>query len=389
MKKLLYFLSVLILSLALPVKVMAQQPDLKTVVVEKDQVIDSTHLTAGEEVRVYGTVNGDLYVAGGNVVVDGAVSGDLMVAGGNVEVSGTVSQDLRVAGGQVMVSGQVGQNLTAMGGNVRVTPTSKINGSLVSVGGNVVLKSPVSSLHIVGGNVELDSQVNGDVKALVGRLSLTPSAVVEGNLTYWSDQEAVIASGAEVKGKTLRKEPHVSGMDKAKLDELDKQVAKLRYPFKFGLMFFRLISSLLVGLLVVKFYPNLVDRGLEQIKQKPWQSLGVGFLAVLVAPMALLLLLLTIAGVSLAVILAIVYGLLIYFAKFMIAYWAGSELFNQMDKKPKPGWKMVVGLLVYYLLTVLPLVGFLVKLSALFTGVGALVVSKREAYLEARKKKIY
>jgi cytoskeletal protein CcmA (bactofilin family) len=366
------------------------QEDIQEAIIKADEVIDRDYLTAGEDVKIYGTINGDLYVAGGNVTLDGTINGDLLIAGGNVSIEGTVSQDVRAAGGQIMISGEIDRNLTVMGGNIRLSENGQIGGSIVGAGGNLVLKGPVGGdVYLGTGNLEIDNQIDGNVQAWVGRLGVSPQSVITGDLTYWSSQEASIQEGAEITGKVTQKEPKVSGLKEEDVEKFTQQFGKQAPKIRAGFTLFKFISSLIIGLLLVKLYPNFVKRGMKQLQENPWASLGIGFAFLFLTPIVLILVMITLIGLPLAAVLGFIYGLSIYLAKFLIVLWGGNWLLKKIGNQPSPSWSMVIGLALFHLLILIPLVSFWVKLFTMLFGLGVLVNTCRQTYTLARKEKIY
>jgi len=366
------------------------QEKIQEVVINADEVIDRDYLTAGEDVKIYGTINGDLYVAGGNVALDGTVNGDLLIAGGNVSIEGTVSQDVRAAGGQIMISGEIGRNLTVMGGNIRLSENGQVNGSIIGAGGNLVLKGPVGGdVYLGTGNLEIDNQIDGNVQTWVGRLAVSPQATITGNLTYWSSQEASIQEGAEITGEITQKEPKVSGIKDEDVEKFAQQFERQAPKIRAGFNFFKFISSLIIGLLLVKLYPNFVKRGIKQLQENPWAGLGIGFAFLFVTPIALILVMITLIGLPLAAVLGFIYGLSIYLAKFLITLWGGNWILKKIGNQPSPSWSMVVGLALFHLLILVPLINFWIKLFTMLFGLGVLVNTCRQTYTLARKEKIY
>ncbi len=384
------FTAVLVSLFAFLTPTVSAQEEVQEVIINADEIINRDYLTAGEDVKIYGTINGDLYVAGGNVTLDGTVNGDLLIAGGNVSLEGTVSQDVRAAGGQIMISGEIGRNLTVIGGNIRLSENGQVDGSVVGAGGNLVLKGPVGGdVYLGTGNLEIDNQIDGNVQTWVGRLAVSPQAVITGDLTYWSSQEASIQEGAEITGEVTQKEPKVSGVKEEDVQKFAEQFGKQAPKIRAGFSFFRFISSLIVGLLLIKFYPNFAKNGLEQLQEKPWASLGIGFAFLFLTPIVLVTVMITLIGLPLAMVLGFIYGLSLYFAKFLITLWAGKWILNKVGSESSLGWAMLIGLAVFNLLILIPFISFWVKLFTMLFGLGVLVNTCRQTYILARKEKIY
>jgi F0F1-type ATP synthase assembly protein I len=348
-----------------------------------DEVIGSDYFSAGDTVTLAGTVDGDAYLAGGNVDVTGTVNGDVLAAGGNVNISGKVNGNVRVAGGNLNISGTVGKNLTTAGGTIIVTDQAKINGSGVIVGGNVSLLAPITKgLTIGGGQVNIANQVGGDINAGVGKLTLSPLAKVNGNLIYWSEDVADISSQASVSGQiTQNIPPKNSHQDK---ETGQKSSAGGAIVFKI----FSFITALVMGLLLLWLVPSFVERTTLTIYKSPLLSFGIGFLAVALTPFIVLLLLITLVGIPFIFVWLFVLVFSLWMAKVFISVAVGLWIVRVFRQKTSIYLAFSSGLVIYYLLSMIPVIGWIVGFISGMIGLGALMITKRNYYQDLRQKKI-
>lgn len=349
----------------------------KIVTVPEGEVIETDYFAAGERVEISGTVKGDAYIIAGEVLVDGTVSGDLLAAGGTVRLPGTIAQDVRVAGGEVIVSGRIGRNATLAGGTVELTNTATVQGGLVAAGGNVSVAGPVGGdAMIAAGNLTVSSGIGGKMDAAVGEMRLTSRAVIAGDLSYWSDKEASIDELARVAGtETWNPTPE-----------------KIR-PGKYAgaalvLKLLSLVSTLIVGLLLIGFFPHFSGTTVSTLRKRPWASLGLGFVVFAAAPVALLIIAVTVVGIPLALILLALYLISLYLAKIFVISWAGTSILGRWGKEERKYRAFVTGLILYSLLTLVPVLGGLIALFVLFFGLGAAVFAEWALYRAARGKEI-
>ena len=363
--------------------VFAQQLDYsqnKTVVLPKDETVDKDYFAAGETVTISGTVNGDAYIAGGTVNIEGEVNGDLFVAGGVVNLGGTITNDARVAGGEVTISSQINGNLTALGGNVNVTDAANIVGSLVSGSGNLSIFAPIGKGITVGaGNVTLGDTVGGDITAGVGQLTLTPNAQVSGDLTYWSEQDAQVQAGAQITGQTTHNIPPKPAKDQPKKIFAGVSIA-------FSIISF--ISALIFGLILIKFLPFFASETKKIIDQKLFTSMGVGFLAIVLTPIAFIILLLPVVTIPFALILLVIFLITLYLSKIFVAMWTGHRISKIFGWKTGNYLAFLLGLVVIYIITLIPIIGWLIWLLVVLTGTGGVVLTKFNFYKQLRSKNL-
>lgn len=335
-------------------------------VLPKGEVVDHDYFTAGDIVEISGTVNGDVYAAGGTVLVDGVVNGDLMVAGGTITVSGQVSQDIRAAGGQITILDKVGRNATLVGGNIDIAESAVISGSLTTA----------------AGNVNINSQV-GDIEAAVGAIRLAPSAKVMGSVNYTSEDEISVSESASVSGTINRRitPEFIKSSGKAEFEAFAKG---------FGLfaLITSALTSLVLGLLMIKFLPVYSKNAANIVTTRFLPSLGLGLAALFFIPILIILLFITMIGIPLGIALILVFILYLYIGRLYAMLAIGAKVAEVANLKLSPVAVFIVGLLVYYLLVAIPFVGGLVKLLVVIAGFGAALVNDRATWQASRKAKI-
>jgi len=342
------------------------------------ETVKGDHFAFGPLVTVSGTVDGDVYAFGGQVVVDGKVNGDLLVAGGRVSISGGVSQDVRVAGGQVNLSGIVGRNLTAMGGNVELARAATVGGSVVAAGGNIHLASPVKhAVKIAAGSLIVSNKVGSQLHAAVGALRLTSNAEVAGDVNYYSRREAEVEPGARIGGKLVHNPP----------PRLPHPSPEKIILFFTGLGLFILLigftSTLILGLLSLRYLPNYHQATVDILKTRPWVSLGLGFVAAIVIPVVGAILFSIVLTIPIAIILTAAFGILLFWARIFVISRLGEAIMG-----PKRGWAFLLGLVLYYVIAFIPIVGWIFVALVMLSGLGAELLARKNFYLEARAREL-
>lgn len=344
----------------------------------KDQTVNDTYFATGETVTISGVVNGDAYIAGGNVIVDGTVNGDLLVAGGNVVISGNVTQDVRVVGGQITIQGQVGKNVTAIGGSFNVSDPANIAGGLVAGAGNVNIYAPVGKSSVIGGgNITLGDTIGGNVLAGAGNLHLDSEAQIDGNLEYYADNEAQILPNINVVGTiTFHKNPAPSKNEVS----------------MFGSWFFmkiiNFLSSLLLGIILIRLAPVHSMNIASQLKKRVASCMGFGFLTLVGTPVVAIMLAITIIGLPLTFFSMVLYCILIFVSKIFVSYWIGLKVLGRWYSKPSPSGAFGVGLILWFIVTSIPLIGWVLSFLSLIAGMGAILLQKRVLYSSLREKKL-
>jgi cytoskeletal protein CcmA (bactofilin family) len=308
------------------------------------------------------SVAGDVMATGGAVTFTGYSAGDLLVAAGNQMLAGVVVGSVRAAGGRVRVDTEVGRNLTLAGGEVVVGRGARVAGNVYLVGGRVHLGGVVEHLaRIAAAEVVLDGVVSGDVLVEARRLRLGPGAVVEGDLRYrlGRGERLEVDPGARVGGDVLRLGP--------------RRGAWLRW----ALRALRVAGFLLAGAVVVALLPGLALASERRVGARPLASTAAGLFLLLLVPLLVVVAAVTVVGIPLALVTAVLYAVLVYLAPAVVALWLGRRLLggSSYPERGDLAVAFVTGGLILGVLGLIPLVGLAVRAVATVLGLGALVVA--------------
>jgi cytoskeletal protein CcmA (bactofilin family) len=259
------------------------------------QVGGSVNVPAGT------TQTGDLSVVGGTVVIEGTLDGSLQGLAGSVLVTGTVTGDVEVAAGSVTISGTVEGDVEAAAGAVTLTESGRVGGSL-STG---------------AGDVSIDGTVEGDVSAGADRFTLGPTAQVGGNVRYDANT-ADIADGATVGGTVERVDDISVDVGVPVFGDVDFGGPVIPPVFGFLLAF---LANALLGAVLLLAAPGFSRRVAETGAGRPAVSLGVGLLALVGIPAALVVVAITVVGIPLSIA-----GLLVFFPVLWVGFVYGAVL---------------------------------------------------------------
>jgi cytoskeletal protein CcmA (bactofilin family) len=337
-------------------------------------VINGDYFAFGSVAEISGTVNGDVYAFAGQVLIDGHVNGDVIAAGGRINISGTVSQDVRAAGGQVTLTGSVGRNLTVAAGNAELASSAVVRGGLVAAGGNIDLSAPLGGdCRVAAGTLILSNKIGGGVNAAVGTLRVGSRAAIQGDLNYWSSRDASISEGARIEGKISRRAPP----QKPKLWPAVLAAWALLLAVSF-------VSTLILGILSIRFLPNFHSSTVAILRDQPWKSVGIGFVAVIVMPVLCIVLFALVLTTPIALMLLAAFFILLYWSRIFAISRIGEAIVGRFRASPGPFASFLTGLIVYYLLAIIPVVGWLVIVLAVVFGLGAELEARKHLYTAAR-----
>lgn len=371
-----------ILVLVFPVGVFAATNEL----LPSGQAIESDYIRAGDTVQIDGEIKGDAFLAGGLVTVNGKVDGDLFVAGGKVNINGPVGNSVRILAGDVTVNSGIGRNTLLICGNCSVTKEATIGGSLIVAGGNLQVAAPKvgKGFRFFGSRLFLNSEVSNEAFVVADReFVLGPQALVTGDLKYTGRNEAVLEPGATVGG-------HIS---------YQRQSGDEKYPRFFGAK--TVISSYekvkpvtsvvsflvmaLIGFILLGLFPRFFEKVTRALEARPSASFGWGVLVVVSVPVLLVLFTITIVGIPVALVLGLVAYLAWLAAQYLVAFFVGRKILLSRFGERR-GWALVSGLLIIYLLGLVPVLGNLIKVILVLFGLGAMVLAYKQPVIIAERK---
>jgi len=318
---------------------------------------DSVEIAAGE------TFEGNLYAFAGTIDVDGTLDGDLLASGGTISISGTVTGDVTVTGGQLTVTGAVEGDIRFAGGQLQVDGP---------VGGDVA---------VVGGTVDIDGDVGSDVLFGAGQVNIK------------GDVAGQIYGGAG----DYQRSGTVGGPEDVTVDDAEDEEPTVGDRLVSGLL--RFVTLFLVGALVLLVLRRPLDTVLTRARQRPGASLLTGLIA-LAAVVTLL-----VVSIVLGIIWSIVFSLLelgllvgtywfafvvlwvvVAFALFLLVVYAAPIVTSLFGSRlvlagQENVWlqlgALALGLVVYLLVTAIPIVGGLIAALAVIFAAGAIVLAIR------------
>ena len=372
------------------------------VVISADEVIDDDLFVSGERIEVNGTVTGDLFATGREVIVNGIVEGSLFMAGMTLEMDGQVDGSLYSTGYALTVGSEadVGRNLYFGGFSLTTEPGSTVGRSVYVGGYQAILNSEVANdVAVSGAALELGGSVGGDVKGEVASPEEGgPSPFIP---AFPGSVPAVspglrVSDSAEVGGvvDVMISEPE------AKADQRPRDRAFFGLARAIANRVGEFIALLIVGGLLLYFWPAVMRRASTEVQERPLPSAGRGCLVTILFPIAVIVagiivivlallgglvtfgtLLGDILGIGGATIgLAVALFVFIFFlvTKAIVAFLGGRLILNRVAPQSEPGWltdfaALALGALIYEILRAIPIVGWIVAALVILVGLGAIV----------------
>ena len=273
----------------------------------------------------------------------------------------------------------VGQGFTLKSGET-------LDGDLVVIGGEVVIENNAivkGDLVLIGGSLKLDGQVTGDA-VVIGGVAAMGAASQVGRDMVTVGGSLQRADGAEIGGNIVTNlSPALTipaiptnppSVPKMPVFEISSS------PFGqiFGILAQAILISVLAMTLMLFLHPQL-DRVAQTIVSQPFMAGTIGFLTAMFAPIALVVLVITLILIPVA--LAGVFLLVLAWLFGIIAI--GIELGDRFTKAIHQNWAPVLsaGLGTFMLMIVVgavnsvPCMGWLASVIVGLVGTGAVMMT--------------
>lgn len=330
--------------------------------------IGDSRLTAGDVVVLDEPIDGNAFAAGSRVEVRERVDGSAFLSGGNVTVAGPVGRNLYAAGGEVRIEGNVEGRARAAGGKIRVASGARIGGSAAFAGDSIEVDGAVGRrLRAFGDTIVINGSVAGDVEVAGENIRIGPEARIDGRVEYRSSRDIEVDPAAQVAGGVTELQ-----QDRRWLRKLGHGAAIFGgATISFGIV--------LIGALLILAMPRFSREAGATILQKPWQSVGLGFVMLLGVPFAIIVLLVTVIGIPLALLLGFGYAVLMLLGYLIAAIFVGDAVLGRIGKaKADSNWWrvlfMFLALLAIAIVKQVPFIGGLAVMLLFVAGIGALTM---------------
>jgi hypothetical protein len=228
----------------------------------------------------------------------------------------------------------------------------------------------------VGGPLTVAGTVRGDAVSLGGPVTLEPTARVEGDVVSMGGTVDV-QPGAVVLGDRVG----IGGPLESVVAQLAAGGGEAEVP-AWQLVLLGIVASLvkcavllLVGLLVITFLPERYARVRDQLTRRPGRSALAGLVMLLAMVPLAILLAVTVIGLPLIPIAALLVFILMAVGMTAFVSWLGDRLPLFAGRKSQFG-AMALGTAIVFVVGLIPVVGWLVVTVVSFVAAGAALLSK-------------
>ena len=380
-------------------------------------------LSIASAVQADEVIDNDLLLTGFEGVIDGTVMGNVFATGKEVTVNGDIEGSLFVIGDKLAVNGNVAGGTYAIGVSLEQGSSSVIDLNLYFLGINLRTESGAvigRDLTLVALSANLAGEVDRDTRAVVGLLEfirLIGDGLGQGVLGKPIVGLAPADLGAAATGigtRILGRPTIVPGSLLARTSSL--QAVSTDELIEIGINCIRaLVSFLLVGFLALWLKPKMFNGATAELRQRPLASAGYGALVFVNGFLLTLLLGAAIVGVGLGLraltLTSLAWGFwgvafsslglafsifvvsLVWLSKAIVAAAVGIAILERVYPRALEYRvsAMTLGLLIFLLLCLIPVVGLVIAMVVSVIGLGAIFLSirqiKRDRKPAAKRKK--
>ena len=286
-----------------------------------------------------------------------------------------------VSEGQVIF----GQSFTLKSGET-------MNGDLLVFGGSATIETGATvtgSVVLFGGNLTVNGTVNGDVAVTGGTASLGAAAHISGNMTTVA-ASLDRADGSRVDGQIYNTATSWIGngvnsnLPQPSIPAVPP-IPKINFDPFFSVMngFGQSVGIAVLAMLVMLFLAPHADRVAHAILAQPLTAGGLGLLTVVVAPIAIVLSVVTLILIPLAPIIVIALVVAGVFGWIAVGYEIGQRFTKAIHQNWHPAFSAGLGTfaltLVAKILTGIPVlncVGWLVPFLLGMAALGAVLMTR-------------
>lgn len=314
-------------------------------------------------------VEGDLYWAGQSLDLDDAsIDRDIIAVGESLSIRDcTVGGAVRLAARTIDIAKTTVNGSMTVAGQHVVLNTDSTASCFYAIGETVALRGSAKSAALAGDTVTIDGTVDGDVEVWADKLILGKNARITGTVNAHVSEDPERASGAEVGA--------------LKIDRTENEDTSTVNDVIGGIVAAAL-SACFVALLLELVFPRATSSAAGMLHQRPTPLWVSGLLGTVAIVPTVLLLIISIAGLSLAgALMCGVIGIALVSAAF-----AGCAIARMVGHSQNRYAMAAVGGVIAGVLTAIPLVGnFISGVAFVFTLGYIIQIIWRNAHLKPQQ----
>ncbi len=298
------------------------------------------HFINEDDIRISKEVNGETILIGTNISVDAPINGDVLIIGDNVSIAAPINGDLRVVGSQTEIESQVSGSFAFISEKVVITSVGEVSKDAYGISQGFSLYGRVGGDLNLGyakdANILIDGNVAGNIHYLNSIPNLTDKSFLGGKLVQ---------------------------TDTSKVEENEEF---MRLKVIIGKIIHSL-SLILMGLLIINFFPKIFEKGLNSYTKNISQNLLYGLLSLVLIPLVIILLLASVIAAPIALVITGIVIFLIYIAPLYPAMFIGKKL---LPNAKGVLIQLICGIFIFDVISMGPYIGSILYMFSIITFLG-------------------
>ncbi len=363
---------------------------------------DDVFLAGTRKIKFDSKVNGDLFSISSEMVQTDTVTGNFMPVSITMQNLGPILGSYRAVAWNLSCNADVGRNLLILAHDVTIGPTSHIGRNADIAAVNVVFQGDIQGdLQVKARSAMISGRVGGNLYFGGDSLTINPNTIIVGDINYSSPIRATIAPGSSITGKINWQQTEPTKQKQGKgpgiiptwivslrgyfllstlISAVVITVTLLKLPGWLALLSLWVIMAV-SGNILLLICKSRAKSTVNVLEIHFFPSMGLGFICFLLTPILAMVLFLIIITAPLGPILFMLFGIAIFAGGIFASLYIGRQIcgiFNP-SSAGTPGYLCyTVGMTVILALSIIPIVGYLILLVTLMTGLGALVQTFRK-----------
>jgi cytoskeletal protein CcmA (bactofilin family) len=346
------------------------------------ETIEGTLVVNGESLHVDGVIRGDVFALVEEMTVRGKIEGNVFAVARDLELSGDVEGSVHVAAENLNVDARIRGNLYTLSDVLALTPEARVGLDSFHIGDRLRIEGEVRRDLITGGNhIEIRGTVGRDFETWAKRVKVLSTASIANDVVAHvrDESDVQIAEAALVGGKTS-----IEPLDSVR----HRRLARYTHAAFYLWLLIQLCAAFAVGLVLYALLPQIFS-GRISSGSEFFRSLGVGFVVLFVAPIALVICGLTLVGLPIALIGGGLYLTALYLTGIVVAALIGVSMVRPKSEGIRDfGVALLVGVLILTIATHIPFLGGVLRFVVALLGLGLLTDRARSAWKASRPEAV-
>jgi len=335
---------------------------------------------AGIVVQVIDEATGDVYLAGETIQIDARIREDANLAGENITINGAISDDLHAIGSTIIVNDDIRGDAIIFGKKVVISADSRITGSVIIGAESIQAQGRFDdSVRFMAAELNLNATIVGDTTMNIGKsLTISENSDIRGNLILNIPENASVTIPDGVVRGEVKKEFIVSKVENSPMALLG------------GIRILFLISTVIIGGIIIAFAHIFTVHFGEKVKKQPWKLFGLGIIGVFVPPVIAVLLFMPLITIPIALLTLVVWGAMLYIATLLSGFVVANIFFpiKIADHFMLKLGKFALGTAALVLVRFIPFIGFLSVVIIYLMSIGSLITYEMNAFKALRKARL-